>query len=329
MKQNKVYYMKICKKRNFIFTAIFTILAFSFTNCGNQNPTPTAEDFNIGKLSQMKDSIEAVTITPKTGKTGGAITNICYEGKGVTHYDKNKTLPDVSGSYEVTFDVKSSNRWKSAKGLSAGTLLIKDIICGSVTEMSDYLSKKYRNLPSTSYYIALNIDDNDIANLKITLDNSADKYVYLDLSGSTITKIQSGTFNNFLTGINIPNSVTIIKSGSFERCNHLTIITIPDSVSIIQNNAFYGCNSLTSITIPDSVTSIDDGAFSHCSNLTSVTFQGTINSDNFYYSVGALNFSMTPFEGNLRDVFYATDENNGTPGTYTRPDNTSGTWTKL
>jgi hypothetical protein len=33
------------------------------------------------------------------------------------------------------------------------------------------------------------------------------------------------------------------------------------------------------------------------------------------------------FDGDLRDKFYATDSDYGTPGTYTRPNGSSSTWT--
>ena len=68
----------------------------------------------------------------------------------------------------------------------------------------------------------------------------------------------------------IPDSVTSIGNGAFNRCRSLTSIIIPDSVTSIGEYAFYGCESLTSITIPDSVTSIGDRAFEDCTSLTSI-----------------------------------------------------------
>jgi len=79
-----------------------------------------------------------------------------------------------------------------------------------------------------------------------------------------------------------------------------------------------GCTSLTSITIPNKVTSIGREAFAECDGLTSVTFAGTIPSNGFS--------SETPFPGDLRDKFYVTNPNNGTPGTYITSD--AVTWTK-
>jgi len=110
-------------------------------------------------------------------------------------------------------------------------------------------------------------------------------------------------------------TVTSIGDMAFNDCTGLTSIIIPDSVTSIGSSAFVFCIKLASITIPNSVITIKDNVFEGCTGLTSVTFQGTIKSDNFGIS----------FNGDLRDKFYATDETNGTPGTYTR---SGTTWTK-
>ena len=72
-----------------------------------------------------------------------------------------------------------------------------------------------------------------------------------------------------LTSINIPDSVTNIGNKAFSSCVSLTSINIPDSVTNIGNETFWGCESLTSINIPNSVTNIGDNAFEYCS-LTSI-----------------------------------------------------------
>ena len=112
-------------------------------------------------------------------------------------------------------------------------------------------------------------------------------------------------WNETITSITIPNSVTSIgdfafhicdnltnitfKEGSqltsigkhaFASCDKLTIIMIPDSVTSIGDYAFSGCASLTSITIPDGVTSIGDHTFSSCISLTNITIPSSVTSIN-------------------------------------------------
>ena len=56
----------------------------------------------------------------------------------------------------------------------------------------------------------------------------------------------------------------------------ITSVIMPDSVTSIGSCAFYKCTSLTSIEIPNSVTSIGKGAFYNCTSLTNISFNGTI-----------------------------------------------------
>jgi len=83
----------------------------------------------------------------------------------------------------------------------------------------------------------------------------------------------------------------------------------------------------TNIEIPSaintkSVTSIGHQAFKGCTSLTSVTFEGVITSGDFS--------DWFAFSGDLRDKFYATNKDNGTPGIYTTtaPVGNNSVWTK-
>ena len=118
-----------------------------------------------------------------------------------------------------------------------------------------------------------------------------------------------------LTEVDLP-AVTSIEAGAFTNCSSLTEINLP-SVTNIGWAAFADLFSLTNVTIGDSITSIVHWAFNNCTSLTNVTIAGTISADNF-----GTNYA---FPGDLRDKYLAA---NGGPGTYTRPNGDSGTWTK-
>jgi len=79
------------------------------------NQNPVVSDFNIGNLTQTVGSVTEVTITPKDGKSNGAIT-ILYNG--------STTLPTTVGTYTVTFNVAAATGWNAATGLAGGTLEI-------------------------------------------------------------------------------------------------------------------------------------------------------------------------------------------------------------
>jgi len=128
------------------------------------------------------------------------------------------------------------------------------------------------------------------------------------------------------TSITLLNSTKGIAAQAFYGCTSLISVTIPNGVTSIGNSAFKGCAKLTGVTIPASVTSIGasafEGCFVDCTGLISVTFGGMINSYNFSPS--------TPFPGDLRDKFYATDSTFGTSGTYitVAPVNSNSVWYK-
>jgi formylglycine-generating enzyme required for sulfatase activity len=81
----------------------------------SESQTPTAADFDFGNLTQTLGSVTAVTVTPKSGKSTGAVT---------VYYNGSAALPAAVGLYPVTFDVAATTGWKAATGLSAGTLHI-------------------------------------------------------------------------------------------------------------------------------------------------------------------------------------------------------------
>ena len=237
----------------------------------------------------------------------------------------------------------------------------------SVDNLGTWLSEKPYNTESTPYAVKLNVSD--LAGISLTLMD-ADKYVSLDLSGSTFTSIEDDTFHYCvtLTSVTIPSGVTTIGKSAFSGCISLTSVTFAANSQLItiDEKAFSGCTSLTSVTIPASVTSIGEWAFSscditsvtipsnvtsigeyafgYCANLTSVTIGNsvtTIGEQAFGYCT---NLASVTFEntianihynafynlGDLRTKFYATDSENGTPGTYTRtpPLSNSSVWTK-
>ena len=81
-----------------------------------------------------------------------------------------------------------------------------------------------------------------------------------------------------ITGVIIPDTVTIINYRAFFRCEAMSSITIPDSVTSIGVSVFCYCYSLESITMPDSVASIGEYAFFECNSLTSITIPNSVTS---------------------------------------------------
>jgi len=81
------------------------------------NATPTAADYDISGtgIFNYDGSAKTVTITPKEGKSTGAIT---------VKYNGNTNAPSTVNTYNITFDVAAATNYNAANGLSAGTLTI-------------------------------------------------------------------------------------------------------------------------------------------------------------------------------------------------------------
>ena len=72
----------------------------------------------------------------------------------------------------------------------------------------------------------------------------------------------------------VPDSVTFIRGGAFEKCAGLSSVIIPDSVIEIMDGAFYCCYGLKSVTIPQAY--YGTRVFSCCTGLTSIHFSSSI-----------------------------------------------------
>jgi hypothetical protein len=161
----------------------------------------------------------------------------------------------------------------------------------SISDLEEYLADKPANTQADPYVVKLKIgDEDDFKSLINTLSGAENKYIYLDLSGSTIAAIPAYAFIDFstspviicptLTGITIPTSVTSIGDSAFSACTSLSSITIPDNVISIGNRVFSSCTSLASITIGNGVTNIGINIFSYCDNLTEIN----VDANNINYS---------------------------------------------
>ena len=90
------------------------------------------------------------------------------------------------------------------------------------------------------------------------------------------TICEKAFFQNDITSVSIPDSVTRIENAAFAWCRRLTDVEIPDSVISIGDAAFYYCDGLTSAVIGDGVTSIGRDAFWSCSSLTSLVIGNSV-----------------------------------------------------
>jgi uncharacterized repeat protein (TIGR02543 family) len=261
-------------------------------------------------------------LTTVTFATGSNIVNANFGGsafpQGYTE-DGNSISGDKLKNFYILQTGGAGTYIREKNG--ANWMKWNGITYTDIAAFKDWLDAQGENhATETVYYVKMNVNNIIVPiSLGDTLRANPNKYVYLDLSGSTIEEIPEWAFmdNNVgcatLVGITIPDSVKSIGECAFCYCFGLISITIPNSVTSIGVSAFAE-TGLTSIIIPNSVTIIENTAFQDCANLTSVTFQGTIASSGFYPNA---------FDGDLRAKYL--DSGKGGIGTYTR---SGTTWTK-
>ncbi len=75
----------------------------------------------------------------------------------------------------------------------------------------------------------------------------------------------------YLTDVEIPDSVKTIGDSSFAFCETMTTVKFGSSLVTIGEWSFDCCRSLTSIDIPDSVEYVGIGAFNACTNIKDIT----------------------------------------------------------
>ena len=187
-------------------------------------------------------------------------------------------------------------------GQTSYTVTVTDTITTTAL-LDSYLQNNPSNNINTPVPVKVNINLASDWSSLLSVLNSRNSYVALDLSGSTgmatfnpgtsntgknrivslilpvTTTATSDASNSYsaafqyftslksITGVN----VTTLGSGSFYGLSSLETANFP-ALTAIATYAFYNCTGLTGITIPDSVTSIGYDTFRNCTGLT-VTIQ--------------------------------------------------------
>jgi uncharacterized repeat protein (TIGR02543 family) len=173
---------------------IFRLTDIMIINKGSRGiQAPVAADFTVSKLNQTEGGVTDVSITPKPGKSNGAIT-IYYEGTDGTTYAKSQTLPTAIGKYAVTFDVAAvASLWEAASGLAGGTLTIAEgeiVGPGMLFSLADWIDEHPQYDSQANSIPSGSSDNNTSASSPFRLNGTvpAQNYAYID-NGSLIVFI--------------------------------------------------------------------------------------------------------------------------------------------
>lgn len=107
----------------------------------------------------------------------------------------------------------------------------------------------------------------------------SNSYVTKLIINDNIETLEPYSLENFrLEEIELPNSITEIPDGLFNKCCNLWKIEIPENVKKIGDFAFFECKKLESISLNSNLESIGDFAFSLCTQLIDINFNSNLKS---------------------------------------------------
>ena len=278
---------------------VFEVDGINYKICENNTvlvisgPTKYSGDINIPSQVTFNEKTYSVT------ELGVAFRN-CSDLSSISILNSVKTIG--SQAFEGCSSLTSITIPNSINRIEEDAF--KGCVALNAVHISDLeawlninIAEATRGIPSSSgplYYAnRLFLNGIEIRNLEIP---------------NTITSIKSFTFENWsrLNSVTIPNSVTCIGFMSFRGCSGLTSVTIPNSVTSIVDYAFWNCSGLKSVTIPNSVTSIGRGTFNSCSSLTSAIIgSGVTSISNVFSGCNNLHemvLSQTAYENGIPET---------------------------
>jgi len=257
--------------------ALVAVIGFSFAACGGgdgngDNDTYVSKDAGYTyELSFIKTDRTANTkggdkymfsVSDDKTKIASRSGTVKIEGDTIT-----LTPPD-SDSAEITVSIKD-DELRNIKG-RVRTKNDKDFyLPGGVSRTGiSVLSGDfwYKTGQDGKAIITRYIGDGGAVTIPETIDDKP------------VTGIGNGAFQfrEDITGVTIPDGVTVIGDGAF-WVTGLTAVTIPNNVTVIGEMAFYYCK-IISLTIPNSVKTIGEWAFGSCLSLTSISIGSGVTS---------------------------------------------------
>lgn len=108
------------------------------------------------------------------------------------------------------------------------------------------------------------------------------------LGGKPVTEIGDFAFysKSNITGVSIPDGVSVIGQSAFWACTNLVWASLPDGLLNIDLQAFAGCKKLSNLDLPPNLRSIGVNAFGGDASLTEIVIPASVTS-----------IGMAPFQG--------------------------------
>ena len=226
----------------------------------------TIDDFALASIAL---SLKAISLNPSLLDQYGASDRLLFSAADYIDLSKSKTFTALQGllADEEARTLMSMFLLASAKkNLSMCSFRLFDVQKPKEEEVwnTEVTDKDLKNAVEDEFGVKYS---KDWKRLLLAPESLSGKYSIR--KGVKVIGDWAFWDCEFLTNINIPNSVTTIGEQAFGGCDSLVNINIPNSVTTIEKYAFASCKSLTNINIPNSVTTIEYRAFCGCENLPS------------------------------------------------------------
>ncbi len=250
---------------------IQTIGAYAFLNCNNLllvhlNSNKIASENNMGVV--FGKQVQKYVI-------GDSVTTIGESAFSNSWGNTSDLKSIVIGKNVVTIGNMAFYECDSLKSIAIpdkveyiGRRAFED--CKNLKSIS--IGAGLKNVYNDAFYNCDKLDSVNISNLadwcKINFENSVANPLCDPWNIREAILYQNG--DEISGTLIIPNSVTRLGKGIFQKYAKITSIKIPSSVTYIGESAFAGCAEITSLVIPNSVDTIERYAFSSCDSLKSV-----------------------------------------------------------
>ncbi len=103
------------------------------------------------------------------------------------------------------------------------------------------------------------------------------------------------------TEVIIPEGVTVIGDGAFQRCAWLTAITLPEGIVSIEGMAFWNCR-MAEIHLPESLTSLGSDAFWNCDRLGYLTIPKNVTEIPYGLCMGCHNLETVTLPDGVTEI---------------------------
>ncbi|MBP3495790.1 MAG: leucine-rich repeat domain-containing protein [Clostridia bacterium] len=280
------------------------MLVFAFASCGgSENPSDISTDTGTGNTPGHTHSYgKWVTNKEPTCTETGEKKQTCSCG------DVKIEAVEATGHTEQVLEAKEPTC--TEEGLTEG---VKCSVCGELLVEQTAIAKinhSFTNgictvcdLDVNSEGLAYTMSDDGTYAIVTGIGDCWDSEIYIPATyrNLPVKRIETNAFHGktYITGIHMPDTMTIVdnqafmgcsglknvtigcnmtelNSWTFGDCTSLETIVIPNSVTIMDTYVFSGCTSLKNITLPKSLRGIPDGAFSVCTSLESIELPSSI-----------------------------------------------------